>query len=272
MAWVLTGDCRSLTVIVSKKINGILQYHRTYYGQDNSSGFLTAYPLYPALTDEELGRLSEVDYLTRLVDFETWVEGIEAGLDFDTATILVEAELVGCPECTTTTTTIPPTTTTTTTLIPCDTPVTHNGGVLYPGIYPINIGEGLGKVDVYFDTYGIPDRYIVEFDGNVVIDTGYLGKTRFDFGGVSRNWFNFYLTGRIDPISLSAYPDFVTYPDDGYPRVSYPYTVIECFDKNSATEDVTVYVYAPEDSTAWTFTVNCPDDESVCNTTTTTIP
>lgn len=128
MSWIYTGNCRSLTVIISKYLGGdlVFGYPIIYYGQNNDSGFIDDYPAYSILTDEELGQLSEIDYLARLSDFQTWIEIQESGLSFATDTI-VPAELEncdGCPTTTSTTTIFVPTTTTTTTGIPTTTTTT----------------------------------------------------------------------------------------------------------------------------------------------------
>jgi len=84
----------------------------------------------------------------------------------------------GSPVVTTTTTTAAVTTTTTTgVIIPVETVTCgedwHTGGYAYPYVYVvIGMGTGIGWVDFSCFTFDIPDKFIVEFNGVEVINTG----------------------------------------------------------------------------------------------------
>ena len=170
---------------------------------------------------------------------------------------------------TSTTTAAPTTTTTTTTAAPigCGAGSSYSGGEAYPTEQSVILGSDIGTVILDYNAFDIPDRFIVEWNNNIVIDTGYRGGSSYDFGGASRSSFNSTLTGRIDPITLNAYPDLTTYPDDGYPRILGLGLGTTSFVKNLASPTtVTIKIYGPMPSTGWSYTLNCP----VATTTTTT--
>jgi hypothetical protein len=172
---------------------------------------------------------------------------------------------------TTTTTTIAPTTTTTTTIaIPCGEVSSFSGGVSYPTTQSITLGSDTGTVILDYDAQSVPDRFIVEWNSSVVIDTGYRGvAVNYDFGGNIRSSFTSSLTGKIDPITLNTYPDFATYPDDGYPRILGVGLGTASFVKNLASDTFAIIkVYGPMSTTIWSYEMSCP----VTTTTTTTCP
>lgn len=173
--------------------------------------------------------------------------------------------------CPTTTSTSTTTTTTTIKVIDCGESSEFTEGVSYPTTQSITLGSVIGTVVLDYDTQGIPDRFIVEWNGNVVIDTGYRGSNAYDFGGPSRTSFNSYLTGKIDPITLITYPNFTNYPLDGYPRVLSPEVGTAFFVKDLPTStSATVKVYSPTPSKVWLYTLFCPATTTTSTSTTTT--
>lgn len=131
MGYEVTGFARSLTVKVTKTVNGVIASgYPKYYDGKTDSGFLAYYsPTYSSISDDDMAKMSLVDFNIRLADFMAWVEIIEPGLDMD-VDLTVEARIAS-DDCTTSTTstststststttsttTIEPTTTTTTTL------------------------------------------------------------------------------------------------------------------------------------------------------------
>jgi hypothetical protein len=164
------------------------------------------------------------------------------------------------------------TTTTTTTVVEiiCGESSSFSGGISYPTTQSITLTSSTGTVVLNYDALNVPDRFIVEWNSSVVIDTGYRGSAFYDFGQGGRSSFTNSLTGLIDPITLNAYPDLATYPDDGYPRIVGIGMGTASFVKNLASNTfATIKVYAPMTSTAWSYTMNCP---STTTTTTTTEP
>ena len=112
MAYVNTGDKRSLQFTLTKKIGGVTQpgYPKTYNGQVSWGN-----SLYPTLSNQEARQLTDSQYAARKSAFLSYVESIESGLDSDADfTNSSEAtDNTACPPPPTTTTTIAATTTTT---------------------------------------------------------------------------------------------------------------------------------------------------------------
>ena len=89
-----------------------------------------------------------------------------------------------------------------------------------------------------YESFSIPDRFVVVFDGATVIDTGYIGLAKFQSRLNTAVAAKGDVAGAIDPITSGS--------------VS--------FIKDSAFEYATVYVYAPLNNTSFEFTLSCPED------------
>jgi len=123
----------------------------------------------------------------------------------------------------------------------------HEKKTTYPYIIVKYLGTDTGLVRLTYDSFDIPDRFVVEFDGVDVIDTGYVGDPVFqpyldsvveDYGDV---------VGTIDPNPTGEYT----------------------FEKLTDTEYAIVKVYAPLKNTAFEFTLSCP--QPYTSTTTSTV-
>ena len=176
---------------------------------------------------------------------------------------------------TTTTTTKTPTTTTTTTVAstPCGVSVSYSGGQSYPSINYINLGSGLGTVNLNYNTFTIPDQYIITYDGVVVINTGYRGDSTYDYSvgtpTANRTKFKQYLLNQIDPNpSGTTYPNLTLYPNDGYPRILGTGAGSISFYKSTTNTIATIKVYAPLPSTKWDYILACPSNLTTTTTTT----
>ena len=102
------------------------------------------------------------------------------------------------------------------------------------GIFTItvDVGTGTGNTDLNFNAINIPDKWVVTWNGNTVIDTGFRGSSSFNS-------------------QLNAL---------GYPNVSGPASGTMSFNKTSALPStVTIVVTAPLEGTAWNATLECPD-------------
>lgn len=115
MAYVNTGDKRSLKFTLTKTVGGTAQpgYPKTYNGQLSWGN-----ALYPTLTDIEAKQLTDAQYTARKTAFLAYVESIEAGFDsatdFTNVSDLTDEATCPPPPTTTTTTTTAAVTTTTT--------------------------------------------------------------------------------------------------------------------------------------------------------------
>ena len=151
--------------------------------------------------------------------------------------------------------------------ISCNTPAAAKGNVIYPYEQTYVIGSQSGWVELEYTAWTVPDRFIVIYDGNVVIDTGYVGSVTYNRGN-NRIKLKAALQGKIDPITLNAYPDFDNFPGDGYPIVTdndvgRQVRSTARFYKGTQTPiTATLQVYAPGmPGTAWTATLKCPIPE-----------
>ena len=167
-------------------------------------------------------------------------------------------------------------TTTTTTLAPeyplCDS-LTTSGGAAYPSEHPVFLGPETGNVLLTFNAISIPDRYIVHYGGEIVLDTYYRGSNDFNMEETSdsiwdREWFRNELEGKLDPIINETYPiqsplreqyaAFIN-QDDGFPIVITPGHGSTSFNKTTTHPFLaTVKVYGPATGTGWFFTLHCP--------------
>ena len=146
----------------------------------------------------------------------------------------------------------------------CD--ITQNftiGQQNYPTALESVLGSGTGTVTLTPNPKGIPDRWIVSWDGADVIETGYISTNpaRYNIGGVDRGQFTASLQGRTAPEG-GTYPltPGGTAPNviasDGYPVINAIGTYN--FTKNNATNIATVDVYGPMTGTGWSSTLSCP--------------
>ena len=56
--------------------------------------------------------------------------------------------------------------------------VYDNGNVEF--VYEIYLGNDIGNVVLNYDSFSTPDRYVVEWNGIQVIDTGYRGNPSYN--------------------------------------------------------------------------------------------
>ena len=84
-------------------------------------------------------------------------------------------------------------------------------------------------IDFQFDALTVPDRYVIEYDGQVVLDTGWRGSSGYD----------------SDPL----YPGGIAGPGAGQ--------VDEVFTKVAGVDEFKVTVYAPASGTIWYYWLQC---------------
>lgn len=110
------------------------------------------------------------------------------------------------------------------------------GNVTFPTIYNINLGDATGVVTLTFDAYGIPDKFIVRYDGVEVINTGYRGDLIWQAD------LDADLTSRGLPTETIISPPNGT----------------ATFNKTTNTTTAQLIVYAPLPNTGWIATLSCP--------------
>ena len=121
-------------------------------------------------------------------------------------------------------------------VVPCDTGTAYSGGEAFPDVQVIELGSATGVVTVTFNALGVPDKFIVEFDGVEVINTGYRGEQ------VYQGQLNTALAERGLPAET------ITSPGQG----------VATFNKTTSTTTATLKVFAPISGTSWSCTVSCP--------------
>ena len=89
--------------------------------------------------------------------------------------------------------------------LPCSQASSYNGGESYPTEEDINLGETTGSTNLQFNAQNVPDRFIVEWNRNIVIDSGYRGSSVYGIGGNRRSDFTSALNGKIDPVTRNTY-------------------------------------------------------------------
>lgn len=120
--------------------------------------------------------------------------------------------------------------------VPCDQAFNHSGGT-GDFFYFIDFGNEIGTAGIDYNAYSVPDRFIIEWDGDVVADSGFVGSsshnTNLAQAGVPQSLIN---TGN---------------PSTGAGTLT--------FNKNKSTPTkAKIIVEAPLGSTGWNVQGKCP--------------
>jgi len=140
----------------------------------------------------------------------------------------------------------------------CGADVEFYGGTSYPSEFLIDLGTNTGVVTFTFTAYGVPDYFMVDFNGQNVIDLPFRGSPDYDIGGTERNSFKAALNGKSEPYGTYTYPNFTWHPQDGYPRVDSNSAGTRTFNKTSTARFALIKVYAPMPDTSWRVKLSCP--------------
>jgi len=149
----------------------------------------------------------------------------------------------------------------------CGIPQTYSQNTpTYPTFLQSVLGSGTGTVTLTPVPFGIPDRWVIDWNGNDVVDTGYISTSpaTYNIGGARRNWITEDLNGlQVPELALGQVypqPQGGTFPNviasDGYPVIN-PITAA-FFSKNAVTSTANVRVYGPIRQTGWRSTLSCP--------------
>ena len=136
----------------------------------------------------------------------------------------------------------------------------------YPTFLESILGSTTGVVTLTPVPFGIPDRWVIDWNGNDVVDTGYISDTPalYNIGGARRNWVTEDLNGlQVPELAIGQVypqPQGGIFPNviasDGYPVIN-PITAA-FFSKNAVTSIANVKVYGPIRGTGWRSTLSCP--------------
>ncbi len=153
----------------------------------------------------------------------------------------------------------------------CGTNVSTSEG-FYPSTFLYQISAFIGDVDVKWATGGDPYRFVIRLDGDIKLDTGFVGNESFNYGGASRSTF---VAGILSSANHGSYTTTALAPD-GYPYVYSTLTnTTSSFYKDTDTSRALVEVFEPLSTTNWTANVGCPfytlscgvEDEYLCGLT-----
>ena len=149
----------------------------------------------------------------------------------------------------------------------CGIQQTFQGGQAYPTHLQSILGSDIGVVTLTPVPFGIPDRWVIDWNGSNVIDTGYISTdpSRYNVGGDRRiTYIQAGLIGRQVPElaigQVYPQPQGGTFPNviasDGYPVIN-PITAA-FFDKDAVASIADIKVYGPFQDTLWNSTLSCP--------------
>ena len=121
-------------------------------------------------------------------------------------------------------------------VVQCDNATGFSGGEAFPDVQVIELGATTGVVTLTFNAINVPDKFIIEFDGSEVINTGYRGSAS------QQGPLNSALADRGLP------PETIQGGGQG----------TATFNKTTSTTTATLKVFAPLPGTSWVCTVSCP--------------
>ena len=139
----------------------------------------------------------------------------------------------------------------------------------YPTFLESILGSTTGVVTLTPVPFGIPDRWVIDWNGSNVIDTGYISTdpSRYNVGGDRRiDYIQAGLIGKQVPElaigQVYPQPQGGIFPNviasDGYPVIN-PIDPTECvFDKDAVASVADIKVYGPFQRTLWNSTLSCP--------------
>jgi hypothetical protein len=124
---------------------------------------------------------------------------------------------------------------------PCDEGFEHSGTKSYPTPFEVdfNLGTEKGEVTMTCEPFGFPDRFVVEFDGEDVIDTGFISR------GPDQG------KDHMGEAEGEFIEDFTVHGG------------VYKFYKRTRTPNCKVKVYAPGDGTQWKVLMGCPDPSAL---------
>lgn len=160
------------------------------------------------------------------------------------------------------------------TTIPCDEAVSFNGnrGVF---IYDVRIGTDPGLVELTYNAQGVPDRFQIFYENNLVADSLYVGN------GLTGNPpdFSFMVGTTYNNVPELVWNGSIFSPNGNTRNITIQQSDVAPFGqtagagtisfyKSTATDIMTVVVSAPLIGTLWGANAQCPDSDRIpCNQT-----
>ena len=118
-----------------------------------------------------------------------------------------------------------------------DVVFSDQGNVVLPSVDVVALPAAAGTVTLEYDAYSIPDRFVVEIGGQVVIDTRYVGSST-------------YTVSQVNSV-LASYG----FRQTTQPSIITPGSGSLSFQKPAGPTSAVVRVYAPLTGTAWEVTL-----------------
>lgn len=127
-------------------------------------------------------------------------------------------------------------------VVDCDQSFQYNGS---QGTFSfvLNLGTGTGLTGINYNSYNIPDRFRIEYNGLPVADSGYVGNDNYDAALISEG---------VSPAHINTAP----HPGNGEGTLLFDKTTEE-------PQFATVYVDAVLSGTAWEIQGICPPNTDV---------
>lgn len=149
--------------------------------------------------------------------------------------------------------------------VDCSAGINASGNV---GIYEaiVVIGTGTGNTGITFDAFSVPDRFQIEYDGNIVADSLYRGDaltgdpptasgllgTHTDIAVYNFNGTSFDATGETRTVTVAQSDVAPVGQTDGNGSISF-------YKATAQPTVMKIIVTAPTGGTAWNLTGDCPD-------------
>jgi hypothetical protein len=155
--------------------------------------------------------------------------------------------------------------------VPCEEPASKDGGIAWPepDEFEIDLGEKCGLVTIKYHPLGVPDRFVFEWDGVEIHDSGYVSMNLKTSGTA--------VNPVLSPLATEVGSGYVWSTHTKVPPEIHgePITWLRSdhgkyvFDKTKSTPSkLKVKVYGPVQGTAWSVVASCADDECGADTTT----
>lgn len=132
-------------------------------------------------------------------------------------------------------------------------------GFTFPTSILYSLSATIGTVDIQANnTSNIPIRFVLNYDDEIILDTGYNGSQIYNYGGTQRQTF-------INSLKDKPPQPNVATAADGYPVVTTVAPTISSFFKDTDKSRAIFDIYNPLSATGWEVFLSCPIREVNCN-------
>jgi len=140
----------------------------------------------------------------------------------------------------------------------CGIASTYDGGQSFPTELVITLGAGLGTVTLDYLSGPNPDRFVVLFDGEIVLDTQYVGDPTLVVDGTTyQQKLDAYMAANSLPQENIVMFNPAYVPGDTNLDTN-PGTMHASFEKETVSTTAILRVYGPLPGTGWQCRLGCP--------------